>query len=75
LHDISDLESRGIPAGFIASSEFEQAALAQAKSLGFDAARVFIPHPIQDRTLAELQALADTAINDIIQLVTKKQEE
>ena len=73
MHDISDLESRGIPAGFVASSEFEQASLAQAKSLGFDAARVFVPHPIQDRTLEEIQRLADAAINDIIGLVSEQE--
>jgi len=71
LHDIADLESRGIPSGFIASSEFKQAANMQAKSLNFDAARVFVPHPIQDRNLSELQTLADNAIEGILAMVVK----
>lgn len=74
MHDISDLESRGIPSGFIASSEFKQASEAQAKALSFDAARVFVPHPIQDRTLEELQQLADDAIDEIINLVIQTKE-
>lgn len=69
MHDIADLESRGIPGGFIASSEFEDAATAQELALGFAPNRVFIPHPIQDRTDEELVALADAAFNDVVAMV------
>ena len=56
---------------FIASSEFVVAAATQAKSLGFDdVARVFVPHPIQDRTDDEMRALADAAVDEIIATVT-----
>jgi len=43
----------------------------QAKSLNFDAARIFVPHPIQDRNLSELQTLADNAIEGILAMVVK----
>ena len=66
MHDISDFESRGIPAVFVASSEFEQAAQMQAKALGFAAASVLVPHPIQDRTDDEMVALADAAIDAVV---------
>jgi hypothetical protein len=66
VHDIIDIESRGTPGVFVASSEFVDAAAAQARALGGDPARVFVPHPIQDRTDAELQALADDAIEAIV---------
>ena len=46
----------------IASTEFVQAAAAQATSLGIDPAMVFVAHPIQDRTDDELRALADDAV-------------
>ncbi|GAB1264974.1 hypothetical protein NBRC116493_21260 [Aurantivibrio infirmus] len=72
MHDIADLESRGIPSGFIASSEFKDAAKMQASSLNFDAARTFVPHPIQDRTLVELQSLADNAVEEILAMVVTK---
>jgi hypothetical protein len=64
-----DLESRGLPSGFIASAEFVQAAQAQGKSLGIHPAQVFVPHPIQDRTDAEMTELARQAIDSIVALV------
>lgn len=65
MHDITELEGRGVPGVFVASTEFEQAAGAQARALGFDPAAVFVPHPIQDRTDDEMMALADAAVEDI----------
>jgi hypothetical protein len=67
MHDIADLESRGLPGVGVASSEFVQAAAAQARSLGFDPAMVFVAHPIQDRSDDELRALADAALPGIVQ--------
>ena len=64
-----DLESRGLPSGFVASCEFEQAANAQGKSLGIKPARVFVPHPIQDRTDEEMAVLAQSAIDDVTALI------
>jgi hypothetical protein len=66
MHDIADLEGRGIPGVAIASTEFVQAAALQSKVLGFDPAMVFVRHPIQDRTDAELGALADQALEHIL---------
>ena len=71
MHDISDLESRGVVGAFIASSEFVQAADAQSASLGFPAARIFVPHPIQDRTDDEMRAKADAAFDEILRAVTR----
>jgi hypothetical protein len=70
VHDISDLEGRGVVGVFVASTEFVVAAESQATALGFPAARVFVPHPIQDRTDAEMQALADAAFDEIVAAVT-----
>ena len=67
-----NLESRGIPAGFNASCEFVEAAAAQGKSLGIKPASVFVPHPIQDRTDAEMVQLARDAIEAVTELVCKK---
>lgn len=71
MHDISDLELRGIPGVFVASEGFVDAATAQSASLGFPSvARVFTPHPIQDRTDDEMIAYADAAFDDIVAAVT-----
>jgi hypothetical protein len=67
VHDIVDLERRGIPGVFVASAEFVQAAVSQSTSLGFPTvARVFTPHPIQDRTDDEMRAYADQAYAEIV---------
>ncbi len=71
MHDTTNFEAEGRPAVFIASTEFIEAAHAQAKALGFDPAAVFVPHPIQDRTDEELRAVADGAIDEIISSLTK----
>ena len=54
---------------FIASSEFIDAAAAQADALGADPARVFVPHPIQDRTDDEMRPYADLAFEEIVRAV------
>ncbi len=67
MHDIVDLERRGLPGVFVASAEFVDAAVAQSTALGFpDVARVFTPHPIQDRTDDEMRSYADAAYDAII---------
>lgn len=64
MHDIIGLEALGLPGVFVASTEFVAAAAAQASALGASPAHVFVPHPIQDRTDAELRALADAAVDE-----------
>ena len=71
MHDIVDLEARGVPGVLVASSEFVEAAEAQARALGADPARVFVAHPIQDRTDAEIQALADQALAGVLRGLTE----
>jgi hypothetical protein len=71
VHDIADLERRGLPGVFVASTEFVEAAEAQATALGFDAARVFVPHPIQDRTDDEMRALADAAVDEVVRALSQ----
>jgi len=70
VHDVADLERRGVPSLFVASSEFVEAAAAQAVATGVDPARVFVPHPIQDRTDEEIRALADAAVAEIVSSLT-----
>jgi hypothetical protein len=71
VHDINELELRGVPAMFVASEQFVTAADSQSSALGFSAvARVFTPHPIQDRTDDEMVAYADAAFDQIVAAVT-----
>ena len=66
MHDIVDLENRGLPGVFVATVEFESGAAAQARALGADPAVVYVPHPIQDRTDDEMVAIADAAFSALI---------
>ena len=62
MHDLVALDGRDVVATFVASSEFVPAADAQAAALGYGTVpAVYVPHPIQDRTDAEMAALADRA--------------
>ena len=54
----------------VASTEFIDAADAQIAALGMEVARVFIQHPIQDRTDDEVNALAEAAIQELIAAIT-----
>ena len=70
MHDTVNLEALGVPTVFVASTEFIDAADAQSAALGADPARVFVPHPIQDRTDEEIRALADAAVDGVVRAVT-----
>jgi hypothetical protein len=70
VHDIVDLEGRGVVGVFVASSVFVEAAAAQAASLGLEPASVFVAHPIQDRTNDEMKELAAQAIEALLSKLT-----
>jgi hypothetical protein len=70
VHDIVDLERRGLPGVFVATVQFVDGAEAQSTALGATPAAVFVPHPIQDRTDDEMVALADRAVDEIVGAIT-----
>lgn len=69
MHDTVDLESRGVPSVFVATTEFEDGAEAQARALGAEPAAVYVSHPIQDRTDEEMRAIADDALERILDVL------
>lgn len=74
MHDIVDLEARGVPGVFVATVEFTDGALAQARALGADPAAVYVEHPIQDRTDAEMEAIADRAFAEVVSALVATRE-
>jgi hypothetical protein len=72
VHDIVDLEARGVPGVFVATIAFTDGAEAQARALGADLAAVYVEHPIQDRTDAELVAIADQAFEAVVAALVAK---
>ena len=71
MHDIVDLEARGVPGVFVATVEFIDGAESQARALGADPAAVYVEHPIQDRTDEEMMAIADTAFEMLLAQLLK----
>ena len=67
-----NLDSRGIPGVSVVTTGFTDAVAAQSQAVGFDPAIVYVPHPIQNRTAAELDAIADAAIESALALLVTK---
>jgi len=55
---------------FVASGAFVDAAQAQGNALGFQPERVFVEHPIQDRTDEEIAEIADRAVESLVSKLT-----
>jgi hypothetical protein len=72
VHDIVELEQRGVPGVFVATVAFTDGALAQSRALGADPAAVWVEHPIQDRSDAELVAIADGAFEAVVAALTSR---
>ncbi len=70
MHDIADLERRGVPGVFVASAVFVDAAQTQGDAIGFQPERLFVEHPIQDRTDAEMADIADRAVDALVAKLT-----
>lgn len=67
LRDVLEFERNGRPAVLVASDVFIGAAHKQARMLGQPAARrVFVPHPVQDRTDDELRGLAQHVVDELL---------
>jgi hypothetical protein len=71
LHDLQNLDRRGIPGCGVATEAFRPAADAQMKALGFAAALAWVPHPIQNRSPAELEAIAEATLERILALIQR----
>jgi hypothetical protein len=69
--DLVHLERRGIPAVGIATTPFADEAIEQARLLAMPGCRMlYIPHPVQLLTAAELAARADAVIPAVLAALT-----
>jgi hypothetical protein len=64
-HDLNDLDKRGVPGVSVLTTEFREAFAKQCGAIGFDGASLYVPHPMQNRTTAELHAFADASFEAI----------
>ena len=65
-----NFDASGIPGISVVTTGFTDAVESQSKALGFDPAVLYVPHPIQNRTAAELDKIADDAIEPALRLLT-----
>ena len=72
-HDLNDLDKRGITGVSVLTTEFKQAFESQKAAIGLDAASVYVSHPMQNKTTAELHECADAAIDEILQSIVHGQ--
>jgi len=70
LQDMLELDRRGLPAVAVFSEEFASGVEAWRSVHGFDAAAVFVRHPIQPLTEAELHACADEVFEAVVKAIT-----
>lgn len=60
------LEGRGLPSVFVATVEFEDGAVVQARALGGEPNAIYVEHPIQDRTDAEMVEIAERVVDQVL---------
>ena len=66
MHDTVWFETNGVPSVALVSSEFEGAAITQASALGLEDARcVYVAHPIQDASDAEMAQKLDAVWDQV----------
>ena len=71
MHDGVSFEKAGIPAAVFATTEFADAARAQAKALGLPNFEVIlVEHPIQPLTSDEVHQRADAVFDRLLEKLT-----
>ena len=71
-HDLNDLDKRGLAGVSVLTMEFEQAFEAQKSSIGLGAASVYVPHPLQNKTTAELHRSAEVAFDEMLWAISNE---
>ena len=67
MHDSVFFEKAGIPVAAFATTEFANAARAQAEALGMpDLSLIFVEHPIQPLLEAEVHQRADAVFGQLL---------
>ncbi|MEP9365905.1 hypothetical protein [Xanthobacter sp. VNH20] len=66
---MKEFDERGLPGCFVVTTEFYQGAVTQMAALGYEAAIIWAPHPIQNKTPEELDQIADSLMDQIISAI------
>ena len=65
-HDLVDLDRRGLAGVSVLTEEFRPAFGQQCQAIGFEGASLYVPHPMQNRTTAELHRFADEVFEKVL---------
>jgi hypothetical protein len=68
-HDLNDLDQRGIAGVSVLTEEFRDAFAKQCAAIGFGGASLYTPHPMQNKTTAELHAFAERSFASIVDML------
>ena len=71
-HDLVDLDRRGLPGVSVLTEEFREAFATQCAAIGFDGASLYVPHPMQNRTTAELHRFAEEVLASVIGAIARR---
>ena len=71
-HDLNDLDQRGVAGVSVLTEEFRDAFAKQCRAIGYDGASLYTPHPMQNKTMAELHAFAENTFDRILSLITNQ---
>lgn len=71
-HDLNDLDRRGLPGVSVLTEEFRPAFAQQLGAIGLDAASIYVPHPMQNKTTAELHAFAERSVDAILAAICER---
>lgn len=66
-HDLVDLDRRGLAGVSVLTEEFRPAFGQQCGAIGFDGASLYVPHPMQNRTTAELHRFAEEVFGQVLE--------
>jgi hypothetical protein len=73
VHDVVRLEAAGIPTAAIGTEPFRAEAHEQARALGMpDYRMIEVAHPIQPIPVAEVVALADAVLDQVVAALTEE---
>ena len=65
-HDLNDLDQLGIPGVSILTEVFQSAFQQQCEKIGFAGASLYTPHPMQNKTTAELHQFAEGVFEELL---------
>ena len=71
-HDLNDLDKNGIPGVSVLTEEFRKAFQSQKQAIGLDAASIYVPHPMQNKTTEELHEFANNSIETILAQISER---